>query len=116
MALQRDGGIHKNLNRLISTIGGYDYRYHAGKLAEEYKLKKDDVIKVMEISETVSHNKTKGLFNMYFNRLIQGIPISAIVVEEKERTKRQYERVMRENPMASLMIDHLAKTFMENRK
>ena len=103
----RDGGIHKNINRLVSTIGGYDYKYHAGKIAEEYDLKKEDIIKIMEISETNAYNKTKGLFNMYFNRLKEGVPIAVIVAEERERSRRAYDRLM---GMAGMMSNNIVST------
>lgn len=107
-------GIHKNLKKLLSIIGGYDYKYHAAKIAKDYNLKTEDVIRIMEISETRKHNMTQGLFNMYFNMLRDGVSIQNIELQEKERSRRNYDRIM-QNPIAREIMN-TAETLIDRYK
>jgi hypothetical protein len=92
--MERVGGIHTNISRLLSIIGGYNYKYHATQIAKEYNLNREDVIRVMEISETKLAKTTHGLFNAYFSMLRSGVPIEEIEAKEKQRFIDAYNKVM----------------------
>ena len=86
-------GIHKRLNLLIEKTGGYDYKYHAKKIAEQYNLNANDIARIMEISNSASAPKAQFLFNKYFNEYKEGRPLSDIEKEEKLRVMRLYNEM-----------------------
>lgn len=58
----RDGGIHKHVNKLVFIAGGYDAKYHAKKLADQYKLSEEFIYKLL------STRGVDGYLNAYLER------------------------------------------------
>lgn len=58
----RDGGIHKHVNKLVFIAGGYDAKYHAKKLADQYKLSEEFIY------ELLATRGVDGYLNAYLER------------------------------------------------
>ena len=94
-------GIHIRLNQLLFKIGafekngGYDYKFHAKKIAEEYNLKTEDIIEIMELSDSQNTKMSNALFNRYFHALKDGeMTMEEIRLKEKERSEKAFRNFL----------------------
>lgn len=97
---QLDEGIHKRLNQLLfkigafNELGGYDYKFHAKKIAEKYGLNHEDLIEIMELSDSSNHSMANALFNRYLNGLKDGtMTMEEIRQQEKERVEKSIKHL-----------------------